>query len=350
MICNFVYRRWRAAAAVVLLLCINWLPASVHSQPHVNPGKLEIRFLSVGQADATLIRCPDANSYVLIDAADTRYPESSKRFRALLLEEFKGKPRKIDVVVASHAHADHIGSMQWLLENFEVATYVDSGDKAETALWSKLEKLRNRLSKQGRLKYVNAKKARSVEISVCPNADVSMEVFSPWAFSKKLTDQNDRSVIVRLTHKSISFLFVGDAHDTAEKVMLEQIDEDLRKKLDVDVLKVGHHGSHTSSTSSFILAVSPQLAIISSGEKDVGTNVGYKHPRFNTIVTYTNWFKSAERNRYGSVQFPKGKIWAYDSERRSWRQHTRPDGLWLTTIDGTIVVKSDGSKFDVETQ
>jgi competence protein ComEC len=238
--------------------------------------------------------------------------------------------------------------MQWVLETFAVGTYIDSGATAETTMWGKLDKLRKKLTKQGKLQYVNGRMAKSVDLPVCASSSVSLEVFSPWAFSKRLTDANDRSIVARLGHKGVSFLFVGDAHDTAEKVMLEQIDEELRKKLDVDVLKVGHHGSHTSSLSAFVLAVSPQMAVISSGQKDVGTNVRYKHPRHTTIVNYANWFKTADRSRYGSVELPGGNVWAYDKDR-NWRQITRPDGLWLTTVDGTVVVRSDGSKLDVST-
>ena len=334
-----------AACACGLLFGVAWPAGGASAQLST----LDVHFISVGQADATLVRCPANKGYVLVDAADTRYPDSSKRFRAFLEAEFKDKPKKLDVVIASHPHTDHIGSMQWVLETFEVGTYVDSGATAETRIWGSLDKLRSKLKKQGKLQYISAKKSKSAELAVCPGANVTLDVFSPWAFASKLSDANDRSVVARLGHGNISFLFVGDAHDTAENVMLEQVDDDLRKKLDVDVLKVGHHGSHTSSTTAFILAVSPQLAVISSGQKEVGTNAGYKHPRFNTIVNYANWFKSADRSKYGSAPLPKGKVWAYDSSKK-WRQSQRPDGMWLTTVDGTIVVKSNGAKLDLTLQ
>lgn len=311
---------------------------------------LEVRFLAVGQADAALIRCPNGYGYVLIDAADTRYPGSSKAFRAFMTKEFEGKPRAIGTVIASHAHADHIGSMRWILENFDVSTYIDNGDKPESDTWNKLDKLRKKQVRGGALEYINAKAARTAEMQPCGDSNVTLHIFSPWAFSKKLTDPNDRSLIARLDHGSISFLFMGDAHDTAEEVMLEGMGDDIRALLDVDVLKVGHHGSDTSSTPAFIMATSPQLAIISSGEKEVGTNSGYKHPRSNTILNYTNWFKTADKTLYGSVELPAGKIWAYDSEAENWRQYARPKGLWLTTKDGTVLVRSNGTTVDVETQ
>jgi len=303
---------------------------------------LEAHFISVGQADAVLVKCPDGVTAMLVDSADTRYPGSKDRFRKYLQKAFEGKEQKIALAVASHPHNDHIGSMQWVLETFEVGTYVDNGEKYDSTLWQNLDKVRKKQVKAGKLKYVNGKQAQSAQLPLCP--EVSVEVFVPWAFSNKLTDTNDRSVVVRLTHRKVSFLFVGDSEDPGEAVML---DDDLRKKLTADVLKVGHHGSDTSSTAKFVMAVSPQLAVISAGEKGVGTNTRYKHPRYSTLDTYSTWFANADKGAGSPKHPPNGKVWAYDAAKKTWRQHERPKGLWLTVQDGTVVVRSDGERIDV---
>jgi len=339
----------RSTAGLCLALSLPlglYLPGALWSLPAAAAAGLEAHFISVGQADATLIRCPDSQSYLLIDSADTRYPESSQRFRAYIQKEFEGKPKSIAVAVASHPHADHIGSMQWVLENFTVQTYVDNGEKFDSAMWARLDKVRKKQVKQGKLRYINGKQVRTAKIEYCPDAGVSLEIFVPWAF-QSLSDSNDRSVVVRLTHRNVSFLFVGDAHDHAENVMLTQLDEGLRKKLDVQVLKVGHHGSDTSSTARFVMAVSPEIAIISSGEKGVGTNVRYKHPRFSTLDTYSIWFSNLDKGNSPPKHPQNGTIWAFDAARKTWRQHDRPRGLWLTTQDGTVVVQSDGNTLNV---
>lgn len=304
-------------------------------------GLLEVRFLDVGQADAMLIRCPDGKHFLLIDAGDTRYPGSAAAFQEHLKREFSGKPQpwKLAAVIASHPHSDHIGSMPWVLDTFAVGTYVDNGQKYESALWARLDKARQKLVKQGKLTYVNGKKTGSAELEFCPNPKLRVEVFVPWA-AHDLSHTNDRSVIVRVTYDKTSFLFVGDAEAEAERAMVDDTSEAARKRLDVDVLKVGHHGSDTSSTPHFVLAVSPAHAVVSSGKKQVGTNARYKHPRLSTMVTYANWFKTLGDDAHAL----NGRVWAFDAAAKSWKQHVRRKGTWLTTADGTVTIRSDGER------
>lgn len=335
-------RRIAVTGGLLFLAVVSWTAHQLPAQE--STARLEVRFIDVGQADAILVRCPDGEHYLLIDAGDTRYPGSSAAFRAYLLREFEGKPKpwKIALVIASHPHADHIGSMQWVLENFDVETFVDNGQKFESTTWVNLDRVRRKQVERAELTYVNGKEVGRAELEFCPDPLVTVEILVPWAI-RSLSDTNDRSVIVRLTYKDTSFLFVGDAEAHAEEVMLA-LEEELRQKLDVDVLKVGHHGSDTSSTSEFVVAVSPELAVVSSGKKGVGTNARYKHPRFSTLLTYTNWLK----NRDGDAHPPNGRVWAFDAVRGRWRQHTRRAGLWMTPKDGTVIVRSDGETLALE--
>jgi competence protein ComEC len=249
---------------------------------------------------------------------------------------FEHRPKKLDVVVASHPHTDHIGSMKWVLENFEVGTYVDNGQKVDSGVFGKLEKLRQSLTKSGKLTYVNGRQSSFTTLELCP--DVTLELIEPWAVQPRLSDTNDRSVAVRLTYKNTAFLFVGDIHEKAEQVMLNSFDEQQRADLNVDVLKVGHHGSDTSSSPAFIQAVSPTIAVVSCGEKDVGTNAGYKHPRVSTVRSYDDWFAIS-----AAEHPPNGTVWAYDADQDTWRNTSRRRGLWVTTKDGTVMVESDGT-------
>ncbi len=304
-------------------------------------GKLEVKFFDVGQADAILVTCPDGNHHLLIDAADTRYPESADHFRSFLRAALMNQPACIDVLVASHPHSDHIGSMQWVLTSFQVGTYVENGDTSETATFGNLRRARQKLSSDGRLTYINAKQESFSPVDFC--AAVETEIFEPWAHGR-LSGKNDRSLAVRLKYGERTFLFVGDCEAAAEKIMLNGFTGAQRERLKADVLKVGHHASDTSSTDAFISAVSPEVAVVSVGRKDVSTNVKCKHPRLSTVRKYATWF----RNHAPVVNAGTNAIQAYDADQRAWRSQTRPAGLWLTVRDGTVTVRTDGQTLTVE--
>jgi competence protein ComEC len=306
---------------------------------------LEVKFFDVGQADAVLVTCPDGKHRLLIDSADTRYPGSSIAFKTSMTNEFEGRSRTITVAVSSHPHSDHIGNMEWVLQNFEVRTYIDNGQRYDSAMFGRLDATRRKLVRAGKLNYVNGKESSFKRIEFCTDPKVRLELIVPWAV-KELDDPNDRSVAVRLTYDNKTLLFVGDIEGHGEAVALNNFRPEDRDKLDVDLLKVGHHGSDTSSTAAFINAVSPHVAIISCGKKGVGTNVGYKHPRVSTLGQFRDWFK----NHRPTNPAPPRNVWAYEATTKQWRIENRPEGVWITAIDGTVVVRCNGQKFEVTGQ
>ena len=320
----------------LFLLVIGWSEAGFGQS-----GRLVVQYLNVGQADAILVTCPDTRHHLLIDSGNTHYPGSQQAFRTQLLKALPPPANRLTVVVASHPHEDHIGNMLWLLTNFAVDTYVDNGQKADSSSFGRLEKARRKLVKSGKLNYVNGKQNSFSKIDFCPS--VQTEIFEPWA-EQSLSGTNNRSVAVRLNYLKKSFLFLGDLEAQAEKVMLNGFSGPQREQVDADALKVGHHGSDTSSTSPLVNAVSPEIAVLSCGKKEVGTNVRYKHPRLSTIRTYGDWFK----NHSTKGVPPNDTIWVYDSTKKNWIQETRPAGLWLTPKDGTITIRSDGVTIEVE--
>ena len=304
---------------------------------------LEVKFLNVGQADAALIRCPDGRHRMVIDAGDTRYPDSSAQFRSAITDLLGGTGQEITVAVASHPHEDHIGSMRWLLENFSVGTYVDNGDRRDTTNFGKLDATRRKLIRAGKLTYINGKENSFASIDFCP--DVTVEIFSAWAV-ESLSDLNDRSVGVRISYDDISFLFVGDMHEEAEHAMLARFSPEERAKLRATVLKAGHHGSDTSSTAEFITAVAPEVVVVSCGKKGVGTNSGYKHPRLTTVRHYADWTKAHPPLRRAS----DGKVWSYDAKNKRWKFEPRPEDTWLTVNDGTVTITTDGQSLNITSE
>jgi beta-lactamase superfamily II metal-dependent hydrolase len=210
----------RFAESPLWLAALLLAPAGVAAQPP----RLEVHYIDVGQGDATLVRCPSNDGHLLIDSGElnSKYPRSADQFRAYLDHEFPMRPRRIDVVVASHPHSDHIGSLEWLFENFTVGTYVDNGQKGDTATWSRIDKLVRKKVKKAELQYVNGKKKEFTEVDFCTGA--KLEVVAPWAI-KSFSDTNDRSVMVRLTFGQTTFLWVGDAHKAAEDLLLTKLSD-----------------------------------------------------------------------------------------------------------------------------
>jgi competence protein ComEC len=212
---------------------------------------------------------------------------------------------------------------------------VDNGQKFDSATFGDLETLRVDLTKHGKLNYVDGKENSGEDVKFCP--DVKMRLLEPWSADESLSDPNDRSVAVHLKFKDTSFLFMGDIEGRAEEVLVNHMPNE-QKLLDVDVLKVGHHGSDTSTTADFLNAVSPRMAVISCGKKDVGTNDGYKHPRVEPLNAINNKFKDNDDH---------DKIDAYDGTKKKWLRLMRKEDIWVTTADGEITITSDGQKLDV---
>lgn len=307
------------------------------------PGKLEVRFFNVGQGDAIFARCPHGSHTLLIDGGELnqRYSGSATRFKELLGQAFEGKPKEITTIINSHPHSDHIGSLKWTVENFTVGTYVDNGEHSETATFGRLKELLDDKAAAGELVYHRFETQAIDTIPFCPL--VRLEVIAPAVKDTSLEDPNDKSLVVRATYQSTSFLFVGDAEKEAEHVLLG--DAAMKALLDADVLKVGHHGSHTSSTAEFVAAVSPRMVVVSCGVKGVGSNKSHKHPRLVTLGTFDSWFKNLSQTDHPLLN----EVWAFDHSG-GWQNHTRRKGVWVTPKDGTVTITSDGSTFTTTTE
>lgn len=289
-------------------------------------GLLEVHVLDVGQADAVLIRCPDGQHEMLIDAGDTRYKGSSKKFKAYLRAR-QSTDNEIEVVIATHPHADHIGNMAWVLDTYRVGLYVDNGNEYNSATYRRLEDAYARHNPS----YWSAQDDLVPEVDFCPRSDVSAVVLRPDGFGES-SDPNDNSIIVRVDYGEDSFLFVGDCEAEEEHLLIE--DGETSDLLDCDFLKVGHHGSHTSSTRAFLDLITPQIAVISCGAKGISTNKRYKHPRQETIATLFSFVDP----RDGSPV----TIDAFDSDSSQWERVRLDRAIYLTTADGSLVFESDG--------
>ncbi len=209
-------------------------------------GDLKVYYLNVGQADSILIE--NAGSYMLIDAGNNSDGKN-------LVDYFKKKGiTKFDYVIATHAHEDHIGGMDDVLNNFKVDHFYMPDVLTTTKTFEDV---------------ITALENNNISLEV-PKIDEMFILggvkFNVIHVGKEGDDLNDTSIVVRALYGDTSFLFMGDATSNVEKDILN-------KYLDSDVLKVGHHGSRYSSTTTFLNKVTPEYAVIS-----VGDDNSYQHP------------------------------------------------------------------------
>lgn len=259
-------------------------PAATTTPPD---GQLEVHFIDVGQGDATLLMAPDVT--VLVDAGDWRRSDVVPYLRAQGVEA-------LDLVITTHPHADHIGQFDAVLEAFDVTEVWWSGATHTTRTFERAV---------AALEASDAAYEEPRAGDVTAVGPLGVEVVNPPA-DADLGDLHDSSLALRVTFGDVRFLFTGDAEAATERRMTTRH----RDLLDADVYQVGHHGSSTSTTSSFLDAVSPGVAVYSARDGN-----SYGHPHDETV----------DRLVAAGVE------------------------LYGTDVHGTVVVTTDGSTWSVVT-
>lgn len=212
---------------------------------------LTVHVIDVGQGDSIFVRSPEGKT-MLIDAGD------NDGRTAQYLDSIGVK--KIDILVASHPHLDHIGGLPDIVKRYEIGQVVmPRVTEVTTVIYRQL------------LESIKAKGMRvttgKAGLALDFGETVSVECLAPNGEQYK--DINDYSVVLKLTYGETSFLFTGDATAVSEKEMLKFHKE----KLKSTVLKVGHHGSGGSSSAAFLKEVAPDIAVFC-----VGNNNKFGHP------------------------------------------------------------------------
>jgi competence protein ComEC len=253
-------------------------------RPAATGGQLKIWFVDVGQGDGIIIRLPDGG-VVVIDA--------NRRGAATMLPILQSLGvRTLRAVVMTHPHADHLGDLGAILDRYPTETFYDPGYAHTTAGYMQLLRTVEKQAKR----YVIPKSGDRLDWG----RGVTVTVLASGGHG----DVNNNSIVLKIDFGRTSVILTGDAEKESEREILDRF----RGRLAAEVLKVGHHGSRTSSTPDFLRAVAPKYAIISCG---VGNTYGHPNPQ-----TMRNL--EAIRAR-----------------------------IFRTDVDGTILAISDGRAFTV---
>jgi competence protein ComEC len=214
-------------------------------------GDLVVRYLDVGQGDATLLQHADAT--VLIDTGRHQGAEVVPALRAAGVEH-------LDLVVVTHPHADHIGQFDQVLDSFSVTEVWWSGATTTTQTFDRALTALERSDAA----YEEPRTGDTALIG-----PLELEVVNPPA-GTALDDLHDASLALRVTYGEVRFLFTGDAETSTEARMTARS----AATLDADILQLGHHGSRTSTTPAFLAAVDPAVAVYSAS---TGNQYGHPH-------------------------------------------------------------------------
>lgn len=237
--------RMTAAIAVAV-----WIPAFAQAGTR---GMLEVYVLDVGQGDAIVMRFPD-EKIAVIDAGRHDYGDQGRLTVAPFLKWLGA--RRIDLLVATHSDADHIGGMTHLIEQFEVGLFVCGPDDSESHTF---REMRMALHDRG-VECVQVRAGGKIS----GFEPVEISVLNPWPG----LDNNDSSIVMLVDYSEIEMLLTGDITEAAEREILKR-----RVAQDIEILKVAHHGSASSSTPEFLDAFRPEVALVSAGRNNV-----YGHP------------------------------------------------------------------------
>lgn len=255
------------------------------------PADLEVSYFDVGQGDAIFIETPDRYQVLIDGGPDARVLEKLGRV-------MPAWDSSIDLVILTHPHADHISGLVDVLERYDIGAIIEpnvSYGTAEYAAWKRAESAQ-RISSYNAIAGMEVALGRVVRLRIlAPIRD---------AAGQTLKNPHDANVMTIMAYGSTTFLFTGDGEAKEEREVVAR-----GLPHGISVLKVGHHGSRTSTSPHFLDSISPEIAIISAGAKN-----RYGHPHQEILDRLTS------RN----IQ------------------------IFRTDLDGDITISSDGKRILAE--
>lgn len=269
---------------LLILIAVNIFLISLDFKSSFGGG-LTFAMLDVGQGDALFIESP-TGTQILVDGGP---PRKILNELSRVMSPFD---RHIDAIVITNPDADHIGGFLDVLKMYEIGTVFETDASSDSKIYQNLQiEIKNKS-----IPSVLVRKGMKLDVGggavidvLFPDRDVSA-----WS-------SNDGSVVAKLSYGSNSFMLTGDSTTVTEKIILK---ENTKEKLNSTILKVGHHGSRTSTSASFTEAVAPTYALIS-----VGKNNKYGHPHRDTFDTLTKFgAKILRTDLLGTIIFSCDRI------------------------------------------
>ena len=282
------YKKYLIIFAALLIVTFSFIGCTssktTDSSKYTNTeNTIKVSYIDVGQGDSILIQVNGKN--LLIDAGPN---DSTDKLMSYLSKQ---NIKKLDFIVATHPHEDHIGAMDTVIKKYDIGQFYAPKKTTTTKTFENM---------------VTALKTKNIKISTATagvNLDLGKNVKCEMIAPNNTNygdNLNNYSAVIKITYGNSKFLFMGDAEKLNEK-------EILSKNYDIasDVLKLGHHGSSTSSSKAFLDKVAPKIAIVSCGK-----NNDYGHPHKETM----------DEMKKRNIQ------------------------VYRTDVDGSIVLISDGKK------
>lgn len=278
---------------------------------HESAPRLDIVFLDVGQGDATLIRLPNGK-HVLIDAG-IRSPYVDHGERTVLPHLKRYGVDRIDAFILTHADADHIGGAASVLADVPVGRLIHNGQRGATDLWADVFAAADSMS-------VRTERAVAGD-SLALDPTVRIRILGPSDGIVRGGDANEASVVVLIQYGNTTAILTGDAEHAGEADLVKRYG----RTLHADVVKVGHHGSRTSSTPAFVAAVAS--APVGSATRRTSTGAPANGPQYAVVSV-------AERNRYGLPNDEPLARWAGTGA-----------SVLQTAQEGAVWLRSDGRAY-----
>ncbi|MBU0666372.1 MAG: MBL fold metallo-hydrolase [Nanoarchaeota archaeon] len=259
-----------------------------------NEKSLIVHYINVGNADAHFVETPNKKT-ILIDGGRDRNGKKIVSYIKNLGYE------KIDWVIATHPHKDHIGGLDYIMQRLDVERVFDNGVNYNSKQYREYILCANK----------NNREVIKRDTTIILDDEVETRFIVPYdnkeGYNKKT---NDNSIVLRIQYKDASFLFLSDLEKEGEKDLLE--DGKIDEKLDIDVLKIGHHGGKGSTKKELLKATSPKIAIIPTRK----------------------WKKNSSPNK----------------EVLDRLENIGDISYYRTDLDGTIILKTNGQKYAVLTE